>query len=127
MATVDNKNICCDWLLDGGSSTHITFDKEDFIENSFQYIKSETIITDGTMLQSKGMGNVKLRVIDFNNEIKFITFKNVKCAPKLKQKIISESQIIDILGLAPYGLGHKIRATGFKERVAGPVPGGHTN
>lgn len=95
MSMIDNKNINYAWLLDGGSSTHITFDKNDFVKGTFRENSSKTTIADGTILNSEGYGQVKLQVIDFDNKVKTILFESVKFAQKLKQKIISESQMMD--------------------------------
>jgi gag-polypeptide of LTR copia-type/Integrase core domain len=80
-----------DWILDGGASVHVTWDKSDFDPESYSTDTQTTAqIADGSSISSIGHGNVTLKMRTSTGDTKNVTFTNVKHMPESGHKIISE-------------------------------------
>ncbi|XP_076637474.1 uncharacterized protein LOC143349811 isoform X1 [Colletes latitarsis] len=86
-------NNCRVWLLDSGSTSHMTHDE--LICNNF--VQEERRISmadkDGKVLTSKGIGNVVVRQASSNNNI--VKLQNVLCVPEQNSNLLSVAKIID--------------------------------
>ena len=80
------------WLLDSGSTSHMTYDE--LICNNFVQEKRRISMADkeGKILTSKGIGNVIVRQASRNNNVKL---ENVLCVPELNSNLLSVAKITD--------------------------------
>jgi hypothetical protein len=75
-----------DWTIDSGASKHMTFQKESFSE--LQPFKSDVVIANGTRLQVKGIGTIKLT----NNGSELI-LRDVFWVPDLETNLMSVREL----------------------------------
>ena len=92
--SLNKDNLFYFWLFDGGASTHATFDKNDFIQNTFIEENVHITIPNGSKLKCTGYGDVKLDFVDAKNQRQRIILKHVKLIPTMKIKVISEPKIL---------------------------------
>ena len=85
---------CAAWIMDSGSSTHITPYEHDFSE----YIKLEEARSisgvNGDVLQAEGIGKVVLPFQDVEGVDGTITFSNVLHIPGSKFRLLSVPQLL---------------------------------
>ena len=92
----NTSNSCSSWLLDGGSSIHVTNDYNDFVPGTISSCNSTTKIANGTTINSTQKGDVEIRTKTEKGTNIEITFKNVIYAPEFEQKIISEAILLNL-------------------------------
>lgn len=76
------------WVIDSGSSDHITNDKTLFLKFN-KNAKTEITVANGNKLKSYGSGDIKIQT-DKNCEQ--ITLKNALYIPKIKTNLLSISK-----------------------------------
>ncbi|XP_043522072.1 uncharacterized protein LOC122534997 isoform X1 [Frieseomelitta varia] len=80
------------WLLDSGSTSHMTYDElicDNFVEEKRRI---STADRKGKILTSKGIGNVIVRQAFRNNNVKL---ENVLCVPELNSNLLLVAKITD--------------------------------
>ena len=67
------------WVLDSGSTNHITGRRDNFISGTFKPIKRSLEMADRTTVEALGIGNVRLRLYNPEHEL---TLQNVLYLPQ---------------------------------------------
>ena len=78
------------WILDGGASDHMSFNREAFI--SFKQCPGEVEIGDGSPLKIEGTGSVLIRMSDECGG-KDVELHDVLYVPELSDNLISQGQL----------------------------------
>ena len=88
---------CCDnnpWLLDSGSSRHMTPSKDDFVTYLKLKIPVKVGLADDSSVLGYGIGNVNITLFD-GNQFVSVVIKNVLYVPKLKRRLLSITDITE--------------------------------
>ena len=88
---------CCDknpWLLDSGSSRHMTMSKNDFVSYLKLKIPVKVGLADDSSVLGYGIGNVNITLFD-GNQFVSVVIKNVLYVPKLKRRLLSITEITE--------------------------------
>ena len=82
------------WWLDSGCSNHMTGAETD-LNNFVPTAPVDVYLADKSVVPAIGKGNLNIILYDENGEKVPITFTNVMLVPKLKNRLISISQLTD--------------------------------
>ena len=98
---------CCDnnpWLLDSGSSRHMTPSKDDFVTYLKLKIPVKVGLADDSSVLGYGIGNVNITLFD-GNQFVSVVIKNVLYVPKLKRRLLSITDITEKGSIVTFGDG----------------------
>ena len=71
------------WILDSGSTCHMTPEVSDFISDSLEYMDKHIEVADGHHVTAKQKGQVQIKMCDNNGDAFIATLHNVLLAPDL--------------------------------------------
>lgn len=80
------------WCFDSGASSHMCNDLNLFTSFS-DYDTKEVYVANGSSVDSKGVGTVKLEIFVDNGEVMNLTINNVLFVPELDENLISVSKL----------------------------------
>ena len=92
------------WILDSGSTCHMTPEVSDFIPGSLEDTDKYIEVADGHHVTAKQKGQVRIKMCDDNEKTFIATLQNVILAPYLCNRLFS---IITLMNSGHTCLFHK--------------------
>lgn len=78
------------WYIDSGATSHMTYDKSAFI-NLTESETEKVKMPDGSFLDVKGTGTIRVKTTDHNCKYQYIQILNVLYVPEIRENLLSVS------------------------------------